>query len=255
MLPGITPRPRNSEKRFRGSSRVSSAAGYQISVCKLLGPSWSFRLKSSSCMVATPTGKGPGGFPVTRDTAIARPGARMWSSRKEKAVHRTVPQTRRPMRLTLSTLCSQKVMHGTERMLRSHDIMCHTYTANHCKCACFNDNLTMAHLNFILRSHQQVLEGRNKGSINRASARTQRLDGTAVKLIDMLIANFLHISLQFLGPKAMKHLLEHQQAKPQKLSMPHQVIPHLTRCAGGIFLHDMSVFCGRCLTCPSTLQV
>lgn len=140
MLPGITPRPRNSEKRFRGSSRVSSAAGYQISVCKLLGPSWSFRLKSSSCMVVTPTGKGPGGFPVTRDTAIARPGARMWSSRKEKAVHRTVPQTRRPMRLTLSTLCSQQVMHGTEMMLRSHDSMCHTYTANHCKCACFNDN-------------------------------------------------------------------------------------------------------------------
>lgn len=115
--------------------------------------------------------------------------------------------------------------------------------------------MTMAHLNFILRSHQQVLEGRNKSSINRASARTQRLDGTAVKLIDMLIANFLHISLQFLGPKAMKHLFEHQQAKPQKLSMPHQVIPHLTRHAGGIFLHDMSVFCGRCLTCPSTLQV
>ncbi len=45
------------------------------------------------------------------------------------------------------------------------------------------------------------------------------------------------MSRQFLGPQAMKHLFEHQQAEPQEPPMPHQVIPHLTIHVGGMFHH------------------
>eukprot|EP00966_Prymnesium_polylepis_P255602 5905464-Prymnesium_polylepis.1 len=69
MLPGMAPRPRNSEYMFFGSAAASLPAGYQISVCSLRGPpvSGSFRLWSSNCIVVTPTGNGPGGMPVTAD--------------------------------------------------------------------------------------------------------------------------------------------------------------------------------------------
>ena len=81
-----------------------------VSVCKLLGPdSGSCLVRSSSCIVVTPTGKGPGGSPVTRDTeamAMARGVAlRRCSRRKEKAVQSRVLKPGRPMAKLRGSTC------------------------------------------------------------------------------------------------------------------------------------------------------